>query len=145
MEKYWNGKGNPARGQLYLCEDSQLCALIECVDGLFIGKMIEHPCWGEHALPALSISSRDSIRPDPSHLSESTTHRTLEQLEQETKALIDAMNRYGYFFLDINIARRTARADLYRETEHIEALLMNRVFDRDGDFRLVENAQSAVK
>lgn len=145
MEKYWNGKGNPLRGQLYLDEDSQLCALIEWVDGLFIGKMIEHPSWGEHALPALSISRRDSIQPDPSHLSELTTHRTLEQLEQETKALIDAMNRYGYFFLDINIARRSARADLYRETEHIEALLMNRVFDQCGDLLFVECAQQAAR
>lgn len=144
MQKYWNGKSNPVRGQLYLDEDSQLCALIECVNGSFIGKMIEHPDWGEHALPALSITDHNRIRPVRCHLSEWDT-RTLEQITQDTVALIDAMRRYGYFYLDINIVRRSTGADLYSETEHIEALLMNRVFDRDGDFRLVENAQSAVK
>ncbi|MPX98226.1 hypothetical protein EHW61_16495 [Salinivibrio sp. VYel6] len=146
MEKYWNGKGSPAHGQLYLDEDSQLCALIECFDGLFIGKMIEHPSWGEHALPALSISRRDSIQPDPRYLSESTTHRTLEQLQQETKALISEMFQCGVPFNDIDVIRRSVtKEDAFRETEHIEALLMNRVFDRCGDLLFVERAKQAAR
>lgn len=146
MEKYWNGKGEPKLGDIYLDEYDHLCAFITPFtiasdDVLFIGKMLEMPELGEHRLPELSFSRLERMKPATNR-----EPRTLEQLEQETKALISEMFPCVVPFNDIDVIRRSVtKEETYRETEHIEALLMNRVFDQCGDLLFVECAQQAAR
>lgn len=148
MQKYWNGKGEPKLGDIYLDEYDHLCAFIAPLmiasdDVLFIGKMLDMSELGEHKLPALSFSRLERMKPVPDCNRES---RTLEQLEQETKALISEMFQCAVPFNDIDVIRRSVKKEeTYRETEHIEALLMNRVFDQCGDLLFVECAQQAAR
>ncbi|KKA43754.1 hypothetical protein [Salinivibrio sp. KP-1] len=68
--------------------------------------------------------------------------RNLEQMIDDGRNLIAEMMEAGFKLLseEILISSQGVGVELYREAEHIEANLMNKVFDEKGDFSLVERA-----
>ncbi|OOF11760.1 hypothetical protein [Salinivibrio sp. PR919] len=67
--------------------------------------------------------------------------RSVEQLVNDGRNLIAEMLESGFKVLNAEILISAAKGvEFYREVEHVEANLMNRVFDEKGDFSLVERA-----